>query len=288
VPLTPAQHQILLQQAAAQAQANQVNQGVQGGQGQGNPANRAGAQGNVGIARISTPSAPPGVGGTRLTSQQIMQLQAVQQQQRSLSQQMANGAVNGTGVNGNTAGNAVNRDPTASPAQHGLNSPHLAGSLPANSPSPVPGVAQAGSQGQQATRTGNHYLNTTQYTPEQLQAVRLQMMVSGYFLMLRRPLTVRRSTSSSSKPRDCSRRLPRARRARVDSLVELNRVIDAAKKGLRFPWVGEFPDWAASATPTATDFEVWDVCCAPCLLPLPPPWPVTASHQPTLRMTPFL
>lgn len=100
---------------------------------------------------------------------------------------MVNGTTNGTGVvagvNGNGAtgsGNVVNREPTASPAQHGVNSPHLAGNVGANSPSPVPGAAGMGQQATTSRGAGNHYFNmntaTTPYTSEQLQVVRMHMV----------------------------------------------------------------------------------------------------------------
>ncbi|KAF6765080.1 hypothetical protein DFP72DRAFT_870046 [Ephemerocybe angulata] len=168
--LTPQQmqHQLLLQAQARAAAQNQAQVGQ---------ANQAGSvasqlQGTNVIARISTPSAPAGVaGGTRLTSQQILQLQ----NSRSLSAHMA-GSASTTAMNGNTtASSLVNRDPTASPA-HGVNSPHLNGTIGANSPSPAT-VGQTVLSAPSGTNTGRlsngHYLG---FSPDQQQMASLNQL----------------------------------------------------------------------------------------------------------------
>ncbi|KAH6918710.1 hypothetical protein BKA70DRAFT_1176245 [Coprinopsis sp. MPI-PUGE-AT-0042] len=163
---------------AAQAQANQANRA-------GNAAPTNARVGN--IARMSTPGV---AGAPRFTSQQMMQLQ----------QRMATGQQPGTGSaaqapNGQPTAQYIPRDATASPATHGMNSPHVtpgvgvAAQLPHNpanpsnavnqtAPAPVAGAAASTRPATQFPLFSANGTNlaVANYNAEQLNAMRIHLL----------------------------------------------------------------------------------------------------------------
>jgi chromatin modification-related protein VID21 len=174
-----------LQLLQAQAQANQANRA-------GNPAPANARVGN--IARMST----PGVSGApRFTSQQMMQIQ----QRMATGQQSGSTSAVAQVPSGQTPAQYVTRDATASPATHGMNSPHVTSSVAAagsntaqlphntaNSSNAVTQTAQAPAAGMPVpTRAGAQFplfganganLAVANYNAEQLNAMRIHLLVN--------------------------------------------------------------------------------------------------------------
>lgn len=173
-----------LQLLQAQAQANQATRA-------GNPASANARVGN--IARMSTPGAS---GAPRFTSQQMMQLQ----QRMTTGQQSGSAGPVAQAPNGQTPAQYVTRDATASPATHGMNSPHLtpgvaaqtasnAAQLPHNTANGSNAIAQTASApvgapaparpGAQFPLFGANGANmaVSNYNAEQLNAMRIHLLV---------------------------------------------------------------------------------------------------------------
>ncbi|KAG2020430.1 hypothetical protein CC2G_005773 [Coprinopsis cinerea AmutBmut pab1-1] len=177
-PLTQ-QQQLQLQ---AQLQANQARAGSVGA-----PGTRPGS---VNIARMSTPTGVAVAGPPRLTSQQVLQLQ---QRLAAGTGQTALNAATVNLANGLVNSQFGNRDATASPATHGVNSPHLAPSSgnaavnPPRSPHDPAAVNAAVGQAMNAVGAANgaqraafnlQFQNgqTQNLHPDQINALRIHML----------------------------------------------------------------------------------------------------------------
>lgn len=159
------------------AQANQANR----------TGNAAPANARVGnIARMSTPGV---AGAPRFTSQQMMQLQ---QRMATGQQAGSTGTVPQAAANGQTPAQYIARDATASPATHGLSSPHATPGVTSNPAQPPhnpanvsSAVAPAASGATASTRPGAQFplfganganIAVANYNAEQLNAMRIHLL----------------------------------------------------------------------------------------------------------------